>query len=145
LNAIKRSWNWGCSRFLRNLADAHRHFANEYGNRQEYQLAVNNYSRAIARDPEYAQPYYNRGVLYYRELGEHEGAIRDLTRAIELKPGWGRAYFNRGLAYKMRGEVDKAIADLERYLELGQHEFWLEAAHRQLAELAGQEEEMQGA
>lgn len=145
MNAIKRSWNWVCSRFLRNLADAHRHFGNEYGNRQEYQVAVNNYSRAIARDPQYAQPYYSRGVLYYRELGEYESAVQDLTRAIELRPSWGRAYFNRGLAYKMLGEFDRAIADLERYLEIGQREFWLEAARRQLAELASRVGETQGA
>jgi tetratricopeptide (TPR) repeat protein len=136
LNTITRAWNWAVSRFLCWLADAHRHFGNEYGNRQEYQAAVNNYTRAIARDPQYPQPYYSRGILYYRELGESEGAVQDLSRAIELEPGWARAYFNRGLAHKMLGELDQATADLERYLEMGQDEFWLEAARRQLAELA---------
>lgn len=136
MNVIKRSWNWALSRFLCWLADAHRHFGNEYGNRLEYQAAVNNYTRAIARDPQYAQPYYSRGILYYRELGEHRGAVQDLTRAIELKPQWARAYLNRGLAHKMRGEFEPAVADLERYLEMGQDEFWLDAARRQLAELA---------
>ena len=142
---IRRSWNWAFSRFLCRLADAHRHFGNEYGNRQEYHFAVNNYARAIARDPDYAQPYYSRGVLYYRELGDYDSAVQDLTRAIELKPSWARAYFNRGLAHKMRGEFDNAIADLERYLEMGQDEFWLDAAHRQLAELSAAGNTAQGA
>lgn len=136
MTAIKRSWNWVLSRFLCWLADAHRHFGNEYGNRLEYQAAVNNYTRAIARDPQYAQPYYNRGILYYRELGEHKGAVQDLSRAIELRPQWARAYFNRGLAHKMLGGAEQAVADLEMYVEMGQDEFWLDAARRQLAELA---------
>jgi tetratricopeptide (TPR) repeat protein len=137
VNVLKRSWNWALSRFLCWLADAHRHFGNEYGNRQEYQAAVNNYTRAIARDPQYAQPYYSRGILYYRELGESERGVQDLTRAIELNPQWARAYFNRALARKLLGEFDPAIADLEWYLQIGQDEFWLEAARRQLAELTG--------
>lgn len=137
---IRRTWNWALSRFLCWLADAHRHFGNEYGNRLEYEAAVNNYTRAIARDPQYAQPYYNRGILYYRELGEHGQAVQDLTHAIKLKPQWAQAYLNRGLAHKMRGELEQAAADLGRYLEMGQDEFWLEAVHRQLAELAATEE-----
>lgn len=136
---IARAWHWALAQFLCWLADAHRHFGNEYGNRQEYQAAVNNYSRAIARNPQYAQAYYSRGILYCRELGEYGQAVQDLSRAIELRPQWARAYFNRGLAHKMRGEFDQAVADLEKYLEMGHHEFWLEAARRQLAELTARE------
>jgi tetratricopeptide (TPR) repeat protein len=144
LNVIARSWRWALARFFCWLADAHRHFGNEYGNRQEYQKAINNYGRAIARDPLYAQPYYSRGILYYRELANYAGAVQDLSRAIELRPHWARAYFNRGLAHKMHGELDEAVADLEQYLEMGQHEFWLDAARRQLAELTAIESEDRG-
>lgn len=128
-------WNWLWSRFLRRLADAHRHFGNQYGNRQEYQAAVGNYSRAIRFDPAYTDVLYSRGVLYWRELGQYDSAIQDLTQVLELDPSWTMAYLNRGLAYKMQQDYLKAIADFERYLEEGQDDFWLEAARRQLDEL----------
>jgi len=124
------------SRFYRRLADAHRHFGNLYGNRDEYWAAVENYTRATLRDPNYVQAYYSRGVLYWRELGNHYRSIQDLTRVLELDPSWAQAYFNRGLAHKLRNEVDKATADFERYLAEGTDDFWLEAARRQLAELS---------
>ncbi len=132
---VKRAWNWTWSRLYRRLADAHRHFGNLYANQQEHWSAVEYYTRAIVLDPTYAQAYYSRGVLYWREIGNHYRAIQDLTRVLELAPSWAEAYFNRGLAHKLRNEPDKAIADFERYLAEGRDEFWLESARRQLAEL----------
>jgi len=123
------------SRFLRRLADAHRHFGNLHGDRQEYRAAVANYGRAIRLDPSYAEAYYSRGVLHWREFGDYERAIEDLTTVLELAPSRAEAYFNRALACKMNQEVDQAIADFERYLEVGRDDFWLDAARRQLAEL----------
>ncbi len=132
---IRRAWSWIWSRFYRRLADAHRHFGNLYSSRLEYLAAIEGYTRAIVLDPSYADVYYSRGVLYWRELGQHDRAIRDLTQVLELAPSQAEAYFNRAFAYKLQGEHDKAIADFERYLEVGLDDFWLDAAHRQLAEL----------
>ena len=143
--AITYAWNWLLSRFLRRLADAHRHFGNDYRNRKEYLAAVANYTRAVHLDPSYADAFFSRGVLYWRELGQYEPAIRDLTRVLELDPSYTKAYLNRGLAHKMRQETDKAIADFERYLEEGQDDFWLETARRQLAELREDFKEFDGA
>ena len=123
------------SRFLRRLADAHRHMGNAYGNRQEHRAAVGNYTRAIALDPAYTYAYYSRGVLRWRELGEYEVAIKDLSQVLELDPAWAEAIFNRALAYKMNMQYEDAIADFERYLEEGTDEFWLDSTRRQLAEL----------
>ena len=123
------------SRFLRRLADAHRHMGNAYGNRQEHRAAVGNYTRAIALDPAYTYAYYSRGVLRWRELGEYEVAIKDLSQVLELDPAWAEAIFNRALAYKMNMQYEDAIADCERYLEEGTDEFWLDSTRRQLAEL----------
>ncbi len=135
MNILRYTWNWLWSRFFRRLADAHRHFGNLYSNRQEYEAAVGNYTRATARDPTYVEAFLARGVLYWREFGEHQLAIEDLSRVLDLDPSRADAYLNRALAYKMQREYDKAIADFERYLEEGVDDFWLEATHRQLAEL----------
>jgi len=131
----KYAWNWLLSRFLRRLADAHRHFGNQYSNRQEYQAAIGNYTRAIRLDPGYTDALFSRGVLYWREMGQHDRAIQDLTRVLELDPCHAMATLNRGLAYKMQQDYPRAMADFQRYLEEGEDDFWLDAARRQLVEL----------
>ena len=132
---VARAWDWVLSRFYRRLADAHRHYGNLYGDRREHQSAVENYTRAVIRDPAYCEAYYSRGVLYWRELGDAGRAVRDLSRALELDSSRAEAYLNRALAFKLQGEPDRAIADLEQYLAVGTDLFWLESAARQLAEL----------
>ena len=133
--SIKNAWNWVRSRVYRMQGDAHRHFGNSYGDLQEYWSAVEDYTRAIVLDPNYAEPYYSRGVLYWREIGNYYRAIQDLTQVLELDPTRAEAYFNRGLAYKLHQQPDRAIADLEEYLARGKDRYWLEATGRQLAEL----------
>lgn len=135
LGAVKHAWNWTLSRLHRRVADAHRHFGNMYGNQQEHWAAVEHYTRATIFDPAYAQAYYSRGVLYWREIGNYYRAVQDLTQVLELAPDWAEAYFNRGLAHKLRNEREKAIADFERYLVEGKDEYWLDSARRQLAEI----------
>jgi tetratricopeptide (TPR) repeat protein len=135
LDNVRGAWKWGWSRFYRLLADAHRHFGNLYGNRMEHWAAVNNYTRATMLDPTYAQAYYSRGVLSWRELGDYPQAIQDLTRVLELVPTWAEAYFNRGMAHKLCNKVGQATDDFRRYVAEGTDEFWLEAARRQVDEL----------
>jgi tetratricopeptide (TPR) repeat protein len=129
-------WRWALARFYRRWADVHRHYGNLYGNVQEHWAAVEYYTRAIVLDPGYAQAYFSRGVLYWREISDPARAIVDLGRAIELDPEWSDAYLNRGLALKLHGDLTQAITDFERYLETGQDEFWRDAARGQIDELA---------
>jgi|TARA_B110000196_G_scaffold34131_1_gene25757 tetratricopeptide (TPR) repeat protein len=53
----------------------------EYQNLGEYQLAINNYTKAINEYPDYAPAYYNRGITY-NKLGKYEDAIADFSRVI---------------------------------------------------------------
>ncbi|MCL7452323.1 MAG: tetratricopeptide repeat protein [Anaerolineae bacterium] len=130
-----QTWNWILSRFYLSLADSHRYFGNRYANREEHWAAVRNYTRAVSRDPAYTRAYFSRGLLYWRELGEPERAVQDLTRVLELDPGWAEAYFNRAMAHRLILDFDQAAADLERYLEEGSDDFWLDSARRQLEDL----------
>lgn len=135
MSLIGQRWKWLRARLHRRVADAHRHFGNLYGNMDEHHAAVEGYSRAILLDPSYTQAVFSRGIIYWRELRNYDRSIKDLTRVLELAPHWAEAYFNRAIAYRMRGDLDNAIADLERYLAEGSDEFWLASAERQLAEL----------
>ena len=138
MSVFGRAWNWVLSRFFRRLGDAQRHFGNLHGNKDDHWSAIGNYTRAAILDPNYAEVYYSRGVLYWREIGEFARAIQDLTKTLELEPARTRAYFDRGLAYKLCNQPALASADFESYLAEGDEDFWLEAARRQLAELRGE-------
>ena len=121
------------ARFYHLRGATHRHFGNTSGSDlAEHQLAVNDFSRAIELDPEYAEAYFSRGVLYWRELRNAYRAIRDMTRVLELAPQRAEALFNRAMAYQIRGDHEQAIADLEQYLVEGSNSYWRESAERQL-------------
>jgi tetratricopeptide (TPR) repeat protein len=110
----------------------HRHFGNLSGDRREYQMAVNDFSRAIELHPIYVSALYSRGVLYWRELENYYRAVKDLTRVIELAPQWHEAWFNRALAHQLRNEIPAAIADYEHYLTLPGKVKWRVSAQTQL-------------
>ena len=69
----------------------------EYQDLGEYQLAINNYTKAINEYPDYAPAYYNRGITY-NKLGKYEDAIADFTRAIRIDLDYADAYLNRGIS-----------------------------------------------
>jgi len=120
------------ARFYHLRGAAHRHLGNTNTDLAEHELAVDDFSRALELDPEYADAYFSRGVLYWREVRNAYRAIRDLTRVLELAPRRAEALFNRAMAHQMRGDHELAIADLERYLAEGSDPYWRESAARQL-------------
>jgi tetratricopeptide (TPR) repeat protein len=109
----------------------HRQAGNRQVSRAEHLAAVAEYTRALALNPSSAVAYLQRGVLYWRELGEPALAVQDLTRALDLRPAWGEALFNRGLANQGTGDYRAAADDLAAYMALGEVA-WREHAARQL-------------
>jgi len=67
--------------------------AYDFHMREEYQLAIDDYTRVIRIDPNYADAiaYYNRGLAYC-ELGKDQLAIGDFTRLIDLNYGEASTY-----------------------------------------------------
>ena len=76
----------------------------------KYQLAIDEYTKAIALKPGDAVAYYNRGSAYAK-LGRYQLTIQDYTKAIALKPGDAFYYSARGWAYANMGQNEKADAD----------------------------------
>jgi tetratricopeptide (TPR) repeat protein len=114
----------------------HRYFGNAYAMRAEYEQAIDDFTRAIAHDPKFAQAFLDRGILYWRELDHPRRAIQDLTIALTLNPALYEAIFNRGIAYQQLREYDRAIAEFTAYLEVGQHPYWREYAENMVRELS---------
>ena len=75
------------------------------------------YDQAISLKPDYADAYYNRGVVK-DELGQREDAIADYDEAIGLKPDFAESYNNRGNAKAALGQHDEAIADYDEAIRL---------------------------
>ena len=83
----------------------------------DYNTAVQEYTRAIEKDPNYAFAYNNRGNSY-ADLGKYDQAIADYNKAIELDPNYAFAYNNRGVSYNDLGKYDQAIANYNKAIEL---------------------------
>jgi tetratricopeptide (TPR) repeat protein len=54
-----------------------------YAQQQEYQKAIEDFTRAIAIDANLAEAYYNRGICAIN-IKQNEAAVRDLGKAGEL-------------------------------------------------------------
>ncbi|HKZ83338.1 MAG TPA: tetratricopeptide repeat protein [Anaerolineae bacterium] len=124
----KRWWARWC--FLR--ATFHRHWGNLGSGRAAYERAVDFFTRAVESDRLFVNAYYQRGVLYWREIQNYHHAIRDFTRVLELDPQRTLALYMRALAYQSRGDYDDAIADYERFLSVDGGSVWGESARIQL-------------
>jgi tetratricopeptide (TPR) repeat protein len=85
--------------------------------RKEHDLAISDYSRAIAVNPGLTEAYVNRGNIY-KDKGEYALAILDYNKAIELNPKLAEAWNNRGTVYFNQGQYAPAIADYSKAIEL---------------------------
>ena len=83
----------------------------------EIDKAIQTYSLAIELNPNCAEAYNNRGVIY-GENHEFNRAIADFTKAIQLKPEYAEIRYNRGSAYSSKGELDRAITDFGKAIQL---------------------------
>ena len=81
-----------------------------------YTDAMTFYTEAIARTPQNALCYNNRGVHRGNEKKDHENALIDFTKAIEVFPAYVVALANRGVTYENLGRNRDAVADLEAAL-----------------------------
>jgi tetratricopeptide (TPR) repeat protein len=81
-----------------------------YADKEDIDRAIEDYSRAIGLDPQFAIAYNNRGGLFEMK-GDHVKAIRDCTKAISIDPKHVTAYYNRGNSLAAKGDFDEAIQD----------------------------------
>ncbi|HOE17588.1 MAG TPA: tetratricopeptide repeat protein [Syntrophorhabdaceae bacterium] len=80
--------------------------------------AINLYTLAIEKDPEFIDAYYNRGVMHFFHR-EYRRAIEDLDRVIEKRPDHSMAYASRGSVYDRIGDGQKALSDYRKAAQLG--------------------------
>jgi Tfp pilus assembly protein PilF len=79
--------------------------------------AEQEFSLAIAADPELADAWANRATIRFRD-GEPEAALQDLGRALDLRED-GDVFYNRGRIFESLQRWAEAGADYRRALALG--------------------------
>lgn len=97
-----------------NLAAAYNNMGNIYLDMKEYDRALQNYDKAIEMAGEDNAPYLLQRGVYFVDRGQYDEAITDLDKVLYREPESGRAYYYRGLAWKGKGDMDRALRDLER-------------------------------
>ncbi len=94
---------------------------NFYRDRGKAQLALEDYSSAIALDAKQATTFNSRAKLYFT-LGKTTDtlmlALNDYNKAVELNPGNGEYLINRGATYARLGNRSKALEDINQGLIL---------------------------
>ena len=82
-----------------------------------YSEAIEAFSTAIDKNPQYAYAYNNRGVTY-NKLHDYAKAISDLNKAITLDSNYTAAYVARGYCYGQTREYTNAISDFNKAISL---------------------------
>ena len=89
---------------------------NLYYQKGEYDLAIGDYTKAIALNPDDVHAYNNRGVAY-RAKGDYDRAIDDFNKAIQLDPKKAEFHNNLGITYRKKGTFHRAIEDHNKAIE----------------------------
>jgi len=90
--------------------------------RSELVSKIKRYDKLILSNPDYAEAYFNRGVLFL-QLGRFEEAIKDYDRAIQIKPDYADAFNNRGIALQELGQLELAIESYDRSIQIKPENF----------------------
>jgi tetratricopeptide (TPR) repeat protein len=79
---------------------------------------IQEFTAAIALDPNYAAAYGNRGVAYMTQK-KYNKALDDLNSAVSLDPKNRNAFYNLAAPRTLRQEFDLAIDALDQALQRG--------------------------
>ncbi|MCA2812917.1 MAG: tetratricopeptide repeat protein [Microcystis sp. M090S1] len=88
-----------------------------YRRQQKYELALDDYNKAIELNPNHANAYNNRGNLY-QDLQKYELALDDFNKAIEINPNFAILYYNRGVLYRLQEKYDLALSDYSKAIDI---------------------------
>lgn len=87
-----------------------------YGYLGDYEQALDDFNRALAQNPNFADAYNERGNAQ-RFLGYVRESLQDYGYALLLDDAHTQAYYNRALAYEALGMLNEAERDLTAALK----------------------------
>ena len=84
---------------------------------EDFRVAIDSYSEAIAKDSDFAIAYVNRGRAY-ADLREYGKAIESFNNAIRVEPSNAEHYYKSGVAYMRLEDFERAAY----FLDLALHQ-----------------------
>jgi tetratricopeptide (TPR) repeat protein len=98
----------GCAEVQKPSLDAEPYYIRgfKWAKIDRYDLAINDFTKAIDINPRYAEAYSKRGAAYINK-GEYDKAISDSNKAIEINPNYAEAYGHRGWAYGEKASMTR--------------------------------------
>ena len=94
--------------------------ANLYRDKGDYAAALADINRSITlinNDPYRASAYNNRALIW-KTMGDYEKSAADFSVAIKLAPKNPKYYANRGDAWRLTGNLERALQDQDRAIAL---------------------------
>ncbi|NER07718.1 MAG: tetratricopeptide repeat protein [Okeania sp. SIO3C4] len=88
---------------------------------KDYQAALNDYKKAIEKNPNDPTLYNNRANAHF-QAKNYEKAIEDYNQAIKINPQMADAYYNRAYAKQRLADLKGALSDYEKALEFATDE-----------------------
>jgi len=89
-----------------------------YESDKKYDLAINDYSKALEININHKEIYLLHRGISYVSLGKNDLAIADLTRALELDPTSVDGFVWLGHAYANSHAYDQAVAAYQKALKI---------------------------
>ena len=90
---------------------------NNFYQQKNFSAALESYNRALQLNPQLAEAYNNRGIIFH-ELNQETSAIQDYSAAIKIKPNFAQALNNRGNSFAALGQFQNALNDLKAAVKL---------------------------
>ncbi len=91
--------------------------AHEQMKSKDYPGAIQSFTIAIGLRPNFAPPYYARGVAH-QNLEHNDSAIQNYSEAIRLAPNMALAYAARGVCLVRLHRDPEALVDFQRALDI---------------------------
>jgi tetratricopeptide (TPR) repeat protein len=114
-----------------NIGEVYSNRGNTKFELKDYDGALNDYLKAIELSPKFTDAYYNLANLKANVYKKYNEAIKLYTIAIEIEP-LSEAYNNRGIAKQDLNDINGAILDYQKAIELNPKNY---IAYHNLAEI----------
>ncbi|KAL9184892.1 hypothetical protein ACHAXT_002669 [Thalassiosira profunda] len=103
------------------LADEHKERGNAHMAAKEYQMALREYSEAIAISGgagEHSHIFYSNRAACHCYMADYDAAADDCRKSIELCPDYEKAYTRLGLSLYFKGDYKGAVEAYKKALNL---------------------------
>lgn len=93
------------------------HLGVECYNNNDFEGAINNFTKAIKIDSNFKEAYLKRGLVYIK-FKRYEKALKDCTKAIEIDSKDEISYYCRGVVYTLLERYKEALQDCNDSINL---------------------------